>query len=533
MRRVLRRLDFADDHRRRVSAAPGPLSLPFVCRPDRVSRGLRRTLVVPHCGDRDSALITGAAGSGPQAPAAPAGAGRGRSRSSTTRGTAPRRRRRLGALAAEREHPPSQIASNWFPVRGPYSSSDPAVVRAQMSEIASIGVQTVIVSWWGPGSAEAARLPLVERAARAAGLRVAIHVEPFNGRTPATLAPRAPGAGGHGHHRLLHLRLDHEPGRRVAGAQRATAGPAPLRQHGPARKAEAGGFAGLYTYDVRIYNGTSFPRMCASARMHDLLCAPSVGPWLRRRARDRRHARARAGRTARPTTACGEAVRAAADVVTITSYNEWHEGTQIEPASAVGARTTPTTGPTAQGPRGAARLPRPHGDVGRAATGRRSAARARSALSRARRRAGGGRCRRGVVGVEPLEERDRDLAQAVALLGRGSGTASTRAAARPRCRRASSAATTSGARRRREAPRSGRRRGAARAARRGTRRPPSRDRAPANSATTRPSRKAFTAGMPLTENRCERPGLASTSTLTSSTAPSRASTAASSTGASA
>ena len=59
------------------------------------------------------------------------------------------------------------------------------------------------------------------------------------------------------------------------------------------------------------------------------------------------------------------------------------------------------------------------------------------------------------------------------------------------------------------------------------------DRAPANSATTRPSRNAFTAGMPLTPNRCERAGLASTSTLTSSTAPARASTAASSTGASA
>ena len=28
------------------------------------------------------------------------------------------------------------------------------------------------------------------------------------------------------------------------------------------------------------------------------------------------------------------AVRARADVVTITSYNEWHEGTQIEPARA-------------------------------------------------------------------------------------------------------------------------------------------------------------------------------------------------------
>jgi hypothetical protein len=28
------------------------------------------------------------------------------------------------------------------------------------------------------------------------------------------------------------------------------------------------------------------------------------------------------------------AVRAGADVVTVTSYNEWHEGTQIEPARA-------------------------------------------------------------------------------------------------------------------------------------------------------------------------------------------------------
>ena len=30
-------------------------------------------------------------------------------------------------------------------------------------------------------------------------------------------------------------------------------------------KALAGGFAGLYTYDVYVYDGTSFPRMCASA----------------------------------------------------------------------------------------------------------------------------------------------------------------------------------------------------------------------------------------------------------------------------
>jgi len=30
------------------------------------------------------------------------------------------------------------------------------------------------------------------------------------------------------------------------------------------------------------------------------------------------------------------AVRAAPEVVTVTSYNEWHEGTQIEPAQPIG-----------------------------------------------------------------------------------------------------------------------------------------------------------------------------------------------------
>jgi hypothetical protein len=32
------------------------------------------------------------------------------------------------------------------------------------------------------------------------------------------------------------------------------------------------------------------------------------------------------------------AIGAAADLVTVTSYNEWHEGTQIEPARLTGPR---------------------------------------------------------------------------------------------------------------------------------------------------------------------------------------------------
>ena len=41
----------------------------------------------------------------------------------------------------------------------------------------------------------------------------------------------------------------------------------------------------------------------------------------------------RSGGGARRTTACGGAlIRSNADLVTVTSYNEWQEGTQIEPA---------------------------------------------------------------------------------------------------------------------------------------------------------------------------------------------------------
>ena len=84
-----------------------------------------------------------------------------------------------------RHTPPQAIGSSYYPSRGPYSSSLTSVVRAQMREIAATGIDTVVVSWWGPGSYEDERLRPVAAAARAAGLRVALHVEPWNGRTPA------------------------------------------------------------------------------------------------------------------------------------------------------------------------------------------------------------------------------------------------------------------------------------------------------------------------------------------------------------
>ena len=50
------------------------------------------------------------------------------------------------------------------------------------------GVGTLVVSWWGFDSPENERLLLVEQAATRYGLEVAIHVEPYRGRTAARAA---------------------------------------------------------------------------------------------------------------------------------------------------------------------------------------------------------------------------------------------------------------------------------------------------------------------------------------------------------
>ena len=236
--------------------------------------------------------------------------------------------------------PPRRIGSNYYPARGPYSSGVGSVLRAQMREIAATGIDTVIVSWWGPGSVEDARLRPVVTAAKAAGLSVALHVEPWPGRTPGAVVAALRPLTGLGIRDVYVYDSTGSPDDEWRAALAGLDGFRVFAHTSLPGRALKGGFQGLYTYDVLVYDGSSFGRMCAGARRLGLVCAPSVGPGFDafRATGDARVRQRNDGGVYDHMWQA--AVRASPDVVTITSYNEWHEGTQIEPARATGGYLT-------------------------------------------------------------------------------------------------------------------------------------------------------------------------------------------------
>ena len=218
----------------------------------------------------------------------------------------------------------------------PYSSADRSIVRAQMREIAHAGIDTVIVSWWGWGSLEDGRLTLALKEARAARLRVAVHLEPWRGRTPWSAVEAIQAMQARGVNEFYVYDSTRTPDADWAAALAAVPGAVVYANTSFIGKAIRGGFDGVYTYDVYVNSGSSFARLCRQARRAGLLCAPVGRPGLRRVPGDRRRATATRARGARYDAMWARAIRSRPDAVTITSYNEWHEGTQIEPARVSG-----------------------------------------------------------------------------------------------------------------------------------------------------------------------------------------------------
>lgn len=257
------------------------------------------------------------------------------------------------------------IGSNFFPDGGPYSSNDPVTIDRHMKQIRLSGAGVVCVSWWGAGSFSDRAVPGILEAARRNGLKVTFHIEPFEGRD-ADGARRAIGylVDTYGPHPAFYRadRFGRRPMFYVYDSYLVPAGDW-ARVLSPAGEATirgtahdaiviglwvgeddggtilAAGFDGFYTYfaiDGFTYGSTAanWPAMAQWAWEHELLFVPCIGPgyddtrirpWNAPNRRDRERG-AYMDRMFRP------AFVASTPFLGITSYNEWHEGTQIEPA---------------------------------------------------------------------------------------------------------------------------------------------------------------------------------------------------------
>lgn len=275
----------------------------------------------------------------------------------------------------QRFEPPSNIHSPYYPLYGPYSSNDDAVLARQFTEMVDAGIEVAVVSWWGQkdkdyatdtqgvNTDEAVANLLDQADKHAGGIKIAMHMEPYPGRSIESIREDLEYIyTTYGHHESL---LRSSDGRLVfymydsyhispmywsrlltpegdmsirgTGIDGVMIGLWLHHHHG--RDLSTSGFDGVYSYfgtDGFSYGSTTtnWISMCRYAKSKGMLCNLSVGPgyndslirpWNAHNSRDRQEGQYY-------SRLWGKAISARSDIVSITTYNEWGEGTQIEPS---------------------------------------------------------------------------------------------------------------------------------------------------------------------------------------------------------
>ncbi len=266
--------------------------------------------------------------------------------------------------------PPQDIASDYYPELGPYSSDDPTVVEQHMKWLRQAGIGVIIVSWWGKDSSDEKAVPLIMQIAAKYGIKVAFHIEPYNGRSanglvddikflyqqygssPAFFQSTAtttysPSKDPKGMFFVWCINVADNCGQRpevtpeywraaMDAIHALPGGALVIANTTDGRWISGGHFDGLYNYtSLSVIRKRSFS--WAHTVPAGTLYIPSVIPGF---------SAERVGYPSKTTTArndgqtydeqwtdaLGTGVEPA--MVTITSFNEWHEGTMIEPAAA-------------------------------------------------------------------------------------------------------------------------------------------------------------------------------------------------------
>ncbi len=259
---------------------------------------------------------------------------------------------------------PRQSPTLNHPTLGLYDSHDPAVIAAHVAEAKTAGITALIVSWWGIGSFEDRALPLILDAAAKAGLLVTVYLEQQKDGAAGAARDVA---------YLLRTYAAHPAWLAVAGRpvlflylQALRDLPASDWRHaaghaflvGDVSPREAAQFAawapfmdGIHVYVLAPYiKGMTPAQMTAWAdrtypawqrQIGDRLFCATVIPGfddtlVPGRPGPRPTVDRHGGETYR--VLWDAAIRHRADWVVVTSFNEWHEGSEIEPSREQGDR---------------------------------------------------------------------------------------------------------------------------------------------------------------------------------------------------
>nr|WP_107912203.1 ThuA domain-containing protein [Streptomyces chartreusis] len=245
--------------------------------------------------------------------------------------------------------PPDDIGADLYPALGPYDSGEAGAVARHMEWVARSGAGVIVYSWWGRGSYEDRLVRRVLDAARERGIEVAWHLEPYAGRTAAsTVADIEYINSTYGSHPAFHRSAEH--GGRSAfyvfqsldiadwtPLDEVTDTSIVLAQTTDTTKIAH--FSGMYTYDgIAGATAPGWKQAGDYARANGLIWAPSVAPgYIDDRAVPGNSTptveRANGAAYDRQwSNALDPAIGGSPTWVSVTSFNEWHEGSSIEPA---------------------------------------------------------------------------------------------------------------------------------------------------------------------------------------------------------
>ncbi|XP_004673764.1 PREDICTED: glycoprotein endo-alpha-1,2-mannosidase isoform X1 [Condylura cristata] len=277
--------------------------------------------------------------------------------------------------------PPDDIGSSFYPELGSYSSRDPAVIETHMKQIYSASIGVLALSWYPPYSYDENGLPtddlvptILDKAHKY-NLKVTFHIEPYASRDDKNMYKNVKYIiNKYGSHPAFY-RYKTKTGKALpvfyvydsyitkpeiwanlltpVGSQSIRNSPydglfiALLVEYRHRFNILHGGFDGIYTYFATngftygssYENWSSLKSFCDK---YNLLFIPSVGPgyidtsirpWNSQNTRNRINGKYY-------ENALKAALQVHPSLISITSFNEWHEGTQIE--KAVPKRTSKT-----------------------------------------------------------------------------------------------------------------------------------------------------------------------------------------------